>query len=157
MTLGDLRRELGFKIAGGAYVLTLFVRMYATLRLSSSQHFVHPRHRSVIPEIEPPAATGPRPVARILDQASSHSVVARVIQFFISLLQVPDVHVPAAHASRRKEHVKKFESVMLSPFASLRVNSAKHLRSSSWVVEGKATAEILRCAQDDGHLIFSQL
>jgi hypothetical protein len=44
------------------------------------------------------------------------------------------------------EGVKKFESVMLS--------AAKHLCSSSQVLEPKATAEILRCAQDDSRRFF---
>ena len=48
-----------------------------------------------------------------------------------------------------KERVKKFESVMLS--------AAKHLCSLSQVLEPKATAEILRFAQDDSWLIFSHL
>jgi len=59
----------------------------------TSQHFVDAQYRSVIPEIEPPAAAGPRPVARVLDQASFHGIVVHVIQFFISLLRAPDVHV----------------------------------------------------------------
>ena len=68
--------------------------MYATLGMSTtSQHFVHAQFRSVIPEIEPPAAAGPRPVARVLDQASFHGIVVRGIQFLISLLRAPDVHV----------------------------------------------------------------
>jgi hypothetical protein len=70
-------------IAGGAYVPTVFVGMYATLGLSTpSQHFVHGQDRSVIPEIEPP--TRPRPVARMLNQASFHGMVAQVIQFLIT-------------------------------------------------------------------------
>jgi hypothetical protein len=36
---------------------------------------------------------------------------------------------------------------MLSPFASLRVNSAKHL--ALLFLGGKVQSEILRCAQDD--------
>jgi hypothetical protein len=45
--------------------------MYATLGMSMpSQHFVHAQDRTVIPKIEPP--TRPRPVARVLDQASFH-------------------------------------------------------------------------------------
>jgi len=37
---------------GAPYVPTVFVGMYATLGWSiSSQHFVHPQDRSVIPEI----------------------------------------------------------------------------------------------------------
>ena len=87
--------------AGGAYVPTLFVGMYATLGMPTpSQHFVHAQDRSVIPEIEPP--TRPRPAARMLDQASSHGIVVHVIQFLIPLLWAPDVHVPVAHTSRQK-------------------------------------------------------
>jgi hypothetical protein len=41
--------------------------------------------------------------------------------------------------------------------SSLRVNSAKHLCSSSQLAERTATAEILRCAQDDKPAIFSHL
>jgi hypothetical protein len=60
--------------AGGAYVPTAFVGMYAPLGMSTpSQHFVHAQDRSVIPEIEPP--TRPRPVARVLDQASFHGIL----------------------------------------------------------------------------------
>jgi hypothetical protein len=44
-----------------------------------------------------------------------------------------------------------------NPRSSLRVNSAKHLCSFSHVLEPKATAEILRFAQDDSRLIFSHL
>ena len=40
-----------------------------------------------------------------------------------------------------------FGYVMLSPFASLRVNSAKHL--ALLFLGGKVQSEILRCAQDD--------
>ena len=64
--------------------------------------------------------------------------------------------------------MKKREPVMLSPSlvilseaknprSSLRVNSAKHPCSLSQVLEPKATAEILRFAQDDKRLIFSRL
>jgi len=55
------------------------------------QHFVHAQDRTVIPEIEPP--TRPLPVARVLEQASFHGIVVRVIQLLISLLRGPDVHV----------------------------------------------------------------
>jgi len=66
--------------AGGAYVPTVFVGMYAPLSLSMpSQHFIHAQDRRVIPEIEPP--TRPRPVARVLQQASFDGIVVHVIQF----------------------------------------------------------------------------
>ena len=78
--------------AGGAYVPTVFVGMYATLGMSMpSLHFVDTQDRTVIPEIEPP--TRPRPVAWVLDRASFHGIVVRVIQFLIALLRSPDVHV----------------------------------------------------------------
>ena len=38
----------------------------------------------------------PRPVARVLDQASFHGIAVRVIQFPISLLRAPDLHVVAS-------------------------------------------------------------
>jgi hypothetical protein len=44
-----------------------------------------------------------------------------------------------------------------NPRSSLRVNSAKHLCSFSQVLGPKATAEILRFAQDDSRLVFSHL
>jgi hypothetical protein len=37
------------------------------------------------------------------------------------------------------------------------LSAAKHLCSSSQILEPKATAEILRYAQDDSRLIFSHL
>ena len=89
--------------AGGAYVPTVFVGMYATLGMSTpSQHFVHAQDRIVTPEMEPP--TRPRPVARVLAQASFHGIVVHVIQFLISLLRAPDVHVvelPLPHPKGR--------------------------------------------------------
>ena len=54
------------------------------------QHLVHAQDRSVIPEVESPATAGPRPAARVLGHASFHGIV---VQFLISLLRAPDVHV----------------------------------------------------------------
>ena len=106
-------------IAGGVPrggIPTVFVGMYATLGMSTSQHFVHAQYRSVISEIEPP--TRPRPLARVLDQASFYGIVVHVIQFFISRLRAPDAHVPVAHTSRQKEAVKKLSGARIrSPAA----------------------------------------
>jgi hypothetical protein len=93
--------------AGGAYVPTVFVGMYATLGLSMpSQHFVHGQDRSAIPEIEPP--TQRRPVARLADQASFHGIVVQVIQFLITS---PKVATPCF--LKRSESIRRARRYVL--------------------------------------------
>ena len=53
--------------AGGAYVPTVFVGMYAPLGVSPSQHFAHAQDRGVIAETEPPRRGGSAPPAESLE------------------------------------------------------------------------------------------
>lgn len=58
-----------------------------------SQHSVHREEGSIIQKIESP--TGPRPVTGFFNQLASDRIGVHVVQFFLSLLGTPDVHVIA--------------------------------------------------------------